>query len=115
MISATEGFAVGSEGWFDLEHTTDGGQTWSPMNAPTSGNHTFYVVDFLDALHGAVATPLGYDTFNNFAPPTCFVTSDGGTTWSSSSISFGLTNYEYQPGELLYPATGTIMVVRTAQ
>jgi photosystem II stability/assembly factor-like uncharacterized protein len=108
MISATEAFAVGSVTSFDLQHTTDGGLTWSPMGVPSSGNRIFAVVDFLDAQHGAVATPLGVDTFNNPAPPTCYVTSDGGATWSAST--FLSANYDYAPGEILYPDAGTIML-----
>ncbi|HET6348268.1 MAG TPA: YCF48-related protein, partial [Candidatus Krumholzibacteria bacterium] len=108
MASATDGFAISDVGL--LYHTTDGGASWSVATPPASGNTSLYVVDFLDPLHGAVATTLGEDHFFNPAPPTCFVTADGGATWSSSSLNYGLLTQDYFPGEILYPQSGTILV-----
>jgi photosystem II stability/assembly factor-like uncharacterized protein len=109
MVSATEAYAVG-EGAFTIQHTTDGGNSWAPVNPPaSSGISSLLVVDFLDSLHGAVATPSGpypSDPFNQAA--NCYVTANGGTTWTKTDILPGIVTYE--PHELIYPIAGTIML-----
>ncbi|HKW15642.1 MAG TPA: YCF48-related protein [Candidatus Krumholzibacteria bacterium] len=111
MISATEAFGVGNVTNYTLLHTTNGGASWSPANAPTGGNGLFYAVDFADALHGAIATGL---PFSPPVIPVCYVTSDGGATWTSTQLHGGNPSDEFFPGELLYTQSGIVLIASKA-
>jgi photosystem II stability/assembly factor-like uncharacterized protein len=112
MISGTEAFAVG-DGAFNIQHSTDGGMTWSPVSPPASGNSNLTRVDFFDAVHGVIATPSGPNSANPNDAAMCYVTSNGGATWSTSQIV--PQTVEFTPGELNYPVAGTIFIASEIQ
>jgi photosystem II stability/assembly factor-like uncharacterized protein len=108
MTSATGAIALG-----DLQgvsHTTDGGVTWTAGNSPLEplDYALLLSVDFIDPLHGAIAASSGAD--DGAAPARCFVTADGGATWTPSTLNNGSTNQEFFPHEVLYPRVGEVLI-----
>lgn len=74
----TEDFLTGSTAWVltlpnHFFKTTDGGQTWQPVNAPAGIIRQF---TFLDALHGWVIT-------ENARAAVVYQTTDGGAHWTN--------------------------------
>lgn len=85
FVSATEGWAVGlayddstataETGW--VLHTTDGGATWSRVDALDNAQAT--TVRFSDAQHGWLGGQNGV-----------YATSDGGATWQRVAAGYGV-------------------------
>jgi photosystem II stability/assembly factor-like uncharacterized protein len=113
MVSATDAYAVGHHGRFDFLQTHDGGVSWVPANKPSSGSYNLTAIDYIDALHGAIATSVGLDPTAPDAAPSCYVTANGGVTWSKTELFS--SNFEYSPNELIYPDAGTIMLASRAR
>ena len=103
MVSPGEAFGIGGG---ILQHSLDGGQTW--FDVPTMFGDA---VDFRDALNGTVARR----NINPSVPPRCYVTADGGTTWTPSTLHYGLTTEDFYPGEILFVDPNTIMLASKIQ
>jgi photosystem II stability/assembly factor-like uncharacterized protein len=77
FIDSNQGWALasGKSGDYPLSHTTDGGKTWTVVNAhlppPSSNSDGSYRLTFIDALDGFWAT--GSELYK---------TTDGGQTWT---------------------------------
>ncbi len=72
-----EGFAVG---YNTVLHSTNGGSDWDTLSMPTNGD--FKDIDFFGQNHGIIV--------GGFGNPLCFITTNGGISWSSAG------NYFYQ-------------------
>lgn len=108
MISATNAVAVAAN---SVMYTTNGGASWTAGVSPVPSSPLTFLtsVDFRDALHGAISAAL-WGQGGSTNPPRCYVTADGGATWTPSDLHNGSTAEEYWPRELLYPASGEILV-----
>lgn len=102
MISATEVMCV-----TPLFRSTDGGASWSAVTMPAGASGAGQV-DFLDSLHGAVGR--GAVAGSPLVPARCYVTSDGGATWTSSLLTPNDTSVNVI-SKLTYPASNRIAVV----
>lgn len=104
-VTATLAFAGGV--YATVMTTSDGGETWTPMTSPIPPmDVTFTAIDFIDAMHGVIASATGYDVFLT-VPPKWHFTVDGGATWTTQSP---LPSSEVMtPNEILYPALGRVL------
>lgn len=78
---------------FLLYATHDGGQTWSPVNAPIAGTDRRLYWDFVDSSHGFIAN--GEELYR---------TEDGGATWKS--VSSGSTLKDITQLDFVSPQVG---------
>ena len=109
MISATDAVALGEFG--GVQYTNNGGATWTPGVSPIDPAHAVLLsLDFIDPLHGVVAHTTGEDQGGDPAPARCYVTADGGATWSPSTLNNGNSDQLYFPREILYPQIGEVLI-----
>jgi photosystem II stability/assembly factor-like uncharacterized protein len=86
FLDEQNGFIIGQYG--TLFHTTDGGSDWEQIDLDVNCN--LIKISFSDNLNGRIlgSTNYGY-------PPTFFRTSDGGNSWTTSTItSFQVDLYD---------------------
>ena len=107
MTSATNAIAVGANTVF---YTTNGGANWTPGVSPVPPSPLTFMpsVDFLDPLNGAIGT--AHWGTSSIDPPRCYVTADGGATWTPSDLHDASTSEGFWPHELLYPEPGELLV-----
>lgn len=99
FVTATQGWAVTSSSWStgspSLHKTTDGGQSWTPVEASASFGH-LTSVRFADAQNGVAFGHLGF----------VLATTDGGATWSPRS-----TGHTEQVNRMVFVGSRTLVAV----
>lgn len=109
MLSPADAVALGEFG--GVQYTIDGGATWTPGVSPIDPAEAVLLsVDFIDPLHGVVAHTTGEDQGSGAISARCFVTTDGGATWTPSTLNNGNADQLYFPREILYPQVGEVLI-----
>jgi RHS repeat-associated protein len=81
LMSNNVGYAVGNNG--NIIKTTNGGQSWTSISSPTSGQ--LKAVDFVDELNGYIAGNNGI----------IYRTTNGGISWTNCSTHVNTANHIY--------------------